>query len=160
MWQTPQSALYLRNKLRSNFPSDRDAISRYIRWLLKFPFLSGSTRKSVLPLGNVSLFCWFLPVQVGLLYLLLFTELFRHVQWTWIYSWIFSASCWLSLQTFCTEIGGLPQGLAEVVRDHFGGFLSSLGSGRADLCPHNPGWDELSCKEEAAHWGILGRADG
>lgn len=70
--------LYLGYKLRSHFLSDGDAISRYIHRLLaaEIPFSFWEHKKISVAL-SVSLVCWFLPIQVGLLCLLLFTELFR-----------------------------------------------------------------------------------
>lgn len=164
MWQTPKSALYLRNKLWNHFLSGGDSISRSIHRLLsaEIPFSFGNTRKSVLPLASVSFVCWSLPVQVGLL---LFAELFRGVQWTWICSRIFNALCWLSMQISAHKLWVYPK---AKVRDHLGELLLDLEelmrSGSADLTvPDHPlpvlaGVSSPARRELLTEWGILGRA--
>lgn len=130
-------------------------------WLLKFPFLSGSTRKSVLSLANVSLVCWFLPVQVGLLCLLLFTELFRcavnlnlqqnshyfvltaHGDQSWIYPKALQRWPETTWVGFC-PVWRSSWGLEELI--YLFHIIPSV----------------LAGMSSPAHWGILGRceADG
>lgn len=163
MWSTPKSVLYLRYKLRSHFLSDGDAISRYIHRLLaaEIPFSFWEHKKISVAL-SVSLVCWFLPIQVGLS-ASCFLQSCSDVQWTWIHSKI--------LTTLCRQIVDLPQGLAEVARDHLGGLLSGLeellGSGRAGLpVPYHPltilAGMSSPARRKLFSWGILGRceADG
>lgn len=130
-------------------------------WLLKFPFLSGSTRKSVLPLVS-PLFAGFYPSRWACS-ASCFLQSCSDVQWTWIHSKI--------LSTLCRQIVDLPQGLAEVARDHLGGLLSGLeellGSGRAGLpVPYHPltilAGMSSPARRKLFTWGILGRceADG
>lgn len=121
MWPTPNSALYLRNQLRSHFLSDGDAISRCTHRLLKFPFLSGNTRRSVFPLVNSPLFAG-----------------------VYLSSWVCSAS-WAG-QTRAVNLN-LQQNIQCLMlavhadklglRDHLGELLPGLeellGSGNADL---------------------------
>lgn len=162
MQPTPKSALYLRNKLRSGFLSDGDAISRYIHRPLsaEIPFSFWEYKKNqCCPWWMSPWFAGFacpggpaLPpafpraVQTRAEKL----NLQQNIQC------LVLAADIAFRQTFCTQTVAL-QRCSEITWVSFclvwrRFSLQKCWFNCLRSTPHNPGWGELSCKETAAHW--------